>query len=100
MPDSVALERLQEKLEIQQAKIGEINNVLSLDRKSKQKNAFLGWLLTAFAISLGAPFWFDILNKLMQLRSSLKALTTATGEKPSQPGDQPPGKNKKIARVG
>lgn len=30
-----------------------------------------GWLLTALAISLGAPFWFDLLNKLMQLRTSL-----------------------------
>ena len=30
----------------------------------------LGWLLTALAISLGAPFWFDLLNKLIQLRST------------------------------
>ncbi|UXX78125.1 hypothetical protein N7E81_12225 [Reichenbachiella carrageenanivorans] len=28
----------------------------------------LGYLITALAISLGAPFWFDILNKLMRLR--------------------------------
>jgi hypothetical protein len=32
----------------------------------------LGWLITAFAISLGAPFWFDLLNKLMQVRNSMK----------------------------
>jgi len=31
---------------------------------------FCGLLLTAFAVSLGAPFWFDILNKLANLRSS------------------------------
>lgn len=31
-----------------------------------------GFLVTALAISLGAPFWFDLLNKLMQLRSSKK----------------------------
>lgn len=30
----------------------------------------LGWLMTALAISLGAPFWFDLLNKLMNIRSS------------------------------
>jgi hypothetical protein len=30
----------------------------------------IGWIITALAISLGAPFWFDILNKLMKLRSS------------------------------
>jgi hypothetical protein len=28
----------------------------------------LGWLLTAIAVSLGAPFWFDMLNKLVNLR--------------------------------
>jgi triacylglycerol lipase len=31
---------------------------------------FLGWLLTALAVTLGAPFWFDLLNKLVSLRSS------------------------------
>lgn len=29
-----------------------------------------GLLLTVFAVSLGAPFWFDILNKIATLRSS------------------------------
>src|SRR4029078_3632217 len=31
---------------------------------------FAGWLITAFAISLGAPFWFDLLNKVTQLRGT------------------------------
>ena len=31
-----------------------------------------GWLITAFAISLGAPFWFDLLNRLMVVRSTVK----------------------------
>ncbi len=30
----------------------------------------LGCLITAIALSLGAPFWFDILNKLVKLRGS------------------------------
>jgi hypothetical protein len=34
--------------------------------------AMPGWLLTALAISLGAPFWFDLLNKLMVIRSTVK----------------------------
>lgn len=34
--------------------------------------ALIGWLITAFAISLGAPFWFGILNKLAALRSAGK----------------------------
>lgn len=32
--------------------------------------SMLGLLITALAISLGAPFWFDILSKVVQLRSS------------------------------
>jgi hypothetical protein len=32
----------------------------------------IGWLLTAFAVSLGAPFWFDMLNKVMVVRSTIK----------------------------
>jgi hypothetical protein len=32
-----------------------------------------GWLLTALAASLGAPFWFDTLNRLMSIRSAGKA---------------------------
>lgn len=31
-----------------------------------------GWLITAFAISLGAPFWFDMLNKFIVVRSTVK----------------------------
>lgn len=31
----------------------------------------IGWLITALALSLGAPFWFDLLNKMMQLRGSI-----------------------------
>lgn len=32
----------------------------------------LGWLITALAITLGAPFWFDLLNKFMVIRSTVK----------------------------
>lgn len=30
----------------------------------------LGWAVTAVAISFGAPFWFDLLNKLINLRNT------------------------------
>lgn len=46
---------------------------------------FFGFLVTAIAISLGAPFWFDMLNKLMQLRTSIKQEGTATNN--SIPGN-------------
>ncbi|HEX7186304.1 MAG TPA: hypothetical protein VF756_31060 [Thermoanaerobaculia bacterium] len=44
-----------------------------------------GWVLTAFAISLGAPFWFDMLNKVINIRSSGKA----PEEKPKAPKEVP-----------
>ncbi len=31
-----------------------------------------GWVMTAFAVTLGAPFWFDVLSKLMVVRSTMK----------------------------
>jgi len=34
--------------------------------------ALAGWLVTAFAATLGAPFWFDLLNKVMVIRSTVK----------------------------
>ncbi|RXK83732.1 hypothetical protein [Filimonas effusa] len=30
----------------------------------------LGWLITTLAISLGAPFWFNLLSKVIKLRAS------------------------------
>src|SRR5712692_241376 len=33
---------------------------------------WLGWILTALAISLGAPFWFDMLSKFITVRSTVK----------------------------
>jgi hypothetical protein len=30
----------------------------------------LGWLLTAAALTLGAPFWFDLLQKFVNIRGA------------------------------
>ncbi len=46
-----------------------------------------GWLLTAAALSLGASFWFDLLNKVMHIRS--------TGTTPAEKGKEPPGETPK-----
>lgn len=40
----------------------------------------LGLLITALAASLGAPFWFDVLNKLMAVRGTGKPPATAAGD--------------------
>jgi len=42
-----------------------------------------GWLLTAIAISMGAPFWFDLLSKIITVRSTLKP-------DPNQPASSQP----------
>jgi len=33
----------------------------------------IGWAITAFAATLGAPFWFDVLNRVMTARSTIKS---------------------------
>lgn len=44
----------------------------SSSRVWNEVSPLLGWLLTALAIALGAPFWFDILNRVMVIRSTVK----------------------------
>lgn len=41
----------------------------------------LGWMVTTLAISLGAPFWFDVLNKIMVIRSTVKPHEKSPEEK-------------------
>jgi hypothetical protein len=35
-------------------------------------SAVVGWIITALAIYMGAPFWFEILGKLVNVRSTGK----------------------------
>ncbi len=47
-------------------------------------SSWIGFVLMALAISLGAPFWFDLLNKLMALRASVReGENTNSGKKKS-----------------
>ena len=41
----------------------------------------VGILFTTFAVSLGAPFWFDVLNKIMVIRSTVKPQEKSQEEK-------------------
>jgi len=61
------------------------NGEITFDTCNKMKyffgllcHHFWGFLITAIAISLGAPFWFDLLNKIMKLRTSKKESTDST----------------------
>ena len=49
-------------------------------KKEEWVNKIIGLLLTIFAISIGAPFWFDILNRITKIRSTGSTETTATKE--------------------
>lgn len=52
-----------------------------------QQNGWLitaGWLLTALAISLGAPFWFDLLNKIVKIRTGGQAPPPAAESKEAE----------------
>jgi hypothetical protein len=45
----------------------------------------LGWLLTTLAVSLGAPFWFDMLNKIITIRSAGRVPEQKSNPAPEQP---------------
>jgi len=48
----------------------------------------IGWGITALAVSLGAPFWFDMLNKVMVIRSTIKPSEKSKEEKSKDPTQQ------------
>lgn len=59
------------------------------------RNAFIGWLITAFAVSLGAPFWFDTLGRVMVIRNTVKPTQKSPVEasedrQPTSAGSAPP----------
>ncbi|WP_395746661.1 hypothetical protein [Prosthecobacter sp.] len=72
--------------------------------------ALCGWGIMALAASLGAPFWFDLLQRVMNLRANGRApdekalgtkkdADTATPEKPN-PKEQPRGDAQPGAQAG
>lgn len=56
---------------------------------TRNPSILIGFLITAFAVSFGAPFWFDLLNKLVSIRSS--------GKKPNEKGTNLPAAPTKTA---
>ncbi|MEH2050399.1 hypothetical protein [Nostoc sp.] len=43
-----------------------------------------GWIVSGLAIAMGAPFWFDILNKVINVRNAGPKPTAYTKDQPSQ----------------
>jgi hypothetical protein len=53
-------------------------------------NRVLGWLITVLAATLGAPFWFDVLNQVMVIRSTVKPQQKSPNEASDDPQPRPP----------
>ena len=56
----------------------------------------LGWILTGLAITLGAPFWFDLLNKFMVIRATVKPHEKSPEE--ASEDRQPPSKDRQASK--
>lgn len=56
--------------EIFESKCAPTETCRDIQRVGNALLVVVGWLITAVAASLGAPFWFDLLNKVAKLRAS------------------------------
>jgi hypothetical protein len=65
--------------------IGNLALPIGWTKRGFEQSTILGWLITALAASLGAPFWFDLLNKFVNVRASGKA----PEEEPKSPKEVP-----------
>lgn len=45
-------------------------SIVSCIKETVTWSCIVGWVITALAISLGAPFWFDLLTRFIKLRGS------------------------------
>lgn len=80
VPDSLSLDQIRARVDefIGSEEFSKTANILGLgweagDVQGNWKDwvyRLLGWCVMAFAISLGAPFWFDILKKIISIRSA------------------------------
>jgi hypothetical protein len=66
-------------MNIPRPKLGSAENAVSWS------SYIFGCLITTIALSLGSPFWFDLLSKLIKLRSSGTQEKTTNTSSPSKP---------------
>ena len=80
-----------EKLQVTVKDLEKINQLLPVGwnekgwfngEQIKEQNGWLqaifGWLMTGVAVAMGAPFWFDILGKLINVRNTGKPISPNT----------------------
>lgn len=89
-PEKVAIDNLKDQMKPIEPLLGwtseEWHELCEID---KLPSHLLGWILSIIAVSLGAPFWFDLLNKIMSIRNA--------GKKPESSDNQTDAGNKPTA---
>lgn len=65
----------------------EKTRAMAMDFSSFNWTTPIGWVITALAALLGAPFWFDLISRLLPLRGSGKPPAVASAE--AQPAAEP-----------
>ena len=80
----IGWQNINQQLDLEPLNTSQGNNVNAILRKIWKVIAMLcGWVVSGLAIAMGAPFWFDVLNKVINVRNA--------GPKPeSYSKDQPP----------
>jgi hypothetical protein len=48
----------------------------AVERQGGWLRVLFGWLITAIAISMGAPFWFDLIGRIVNVRNANKPANT------------------------
>ena len=51
----------------------------AVERQGGWLRVLFGWLITAIAISMGAPFWFDLIGRIVNVRNANKEGNTTGG---------------------
>jgi len=76
------------------ATVAELRKSCSVAREKMSGGQWLfkiiGWFITAMALTLGAPFWFDLLKRLVDLRGTGGKPPTVQGSANSPPVTPPP----------
>lgn len=73
---------LEERSEYIKQKVGDRWNLYSPNQAGGWET-FFGWFITALAVMLGAPFWFDLLSKFISLRGTGTKIDTIDSTTPT-----------------
>lgn len=54
-----------------------IPKLSGFDKLKDWSKRILGWIITAIALSMGAPFWFDLLRKVINIKNEIKGKSSS-----------------------